>query len=173
MICRWNNAPAHLAAQKNHIQVMEFLIPRINLEKDDNVTIELAAKYGHVEIMKLLKNVPGIDFNAKDSFCMRIAVSKSYISVIEFLLEIPAMDLSVRHYESIHLAANFKNVQALQMMAHWAIDQNKKDVLKMIYLHSSTFGIRDRVFNSSLKSKLIEFITKNGSIPKVSEWIGS
>jgi hypothetical protein len=82
-----NSYPLQLAAKYGHIEIVKLLLPLSDPTDDDSLALRWAAEYDRTEIVKLLLEA-GADPNANDSLALRWAAEFGHIEIVKLLLPV-------------------------------------------------------------------------------------
>ena len=94
------------AVKGNNLDVVKFLLQRVNPSADDNWAIRQSSKSGYVEMVKLLLADKRVDPSADNNFAIKIAFENGHAEIKKLLLS----DERVNH------PANNENIKLLEEM---------------------------------------------------------
>jgi ankyrin repeat protein len=156
-----NYIPAHLAIRYGHLEILKMFekyyqqvqfsaILNKNDDNEDNIPINIACEFGHIDVVKYILS-KGVDINVTNSKGITpliTAVIAQNFNLIIFLLlngaTIDIQDINCRN--SLYYAEKAGNIQIINLLNNWA-------VLMLLYL--------DYTSGSNLDSESIEMIGKN------------
>ncbi|XP_056203810.1 ankyrin repeat and death domain-containing protein 1A isoform X4 [Falco biarmicus] len=135
----------HCAAQRGHIQVMEFIMEDLEdmcvdkTDKMDRTAFHLAAEYGRLEVVEFLIRL-GCSHSAKDkeeNTALHLAAKNGHLSVLQKIVDI-GVDLDGKNLEgltALHLAAEGGHSDCVKLLLETGADVNAQTQKKMNCLH--------------------------------------
>ncbi|XP_058667592.1 ankyrin repeat and death domain-containing protein 1A isoform X2 [Ammospiza caudacuta] len=135
----------HCAAQRGHIQVMEFIMEDLEdmcvdeTDKMDRTAFHLAAEHGQLEVVEFLIRL-GCSHSAKDkeeNTALHLAAKNGHLSVLEKIINV-GVDLDEKNSEgltALHLAAEGGHSHCVKLLVEVGADVNAQTQKKMNCLH--------------------------------------
>ncbi|KAI1235231.1 hypothetical protein IHE44_0002871, partial [Lamprotornis superbus] len=135
----------HCAAQRGHIQIMEFIMEDLDdvcvdeTDKTDRTAFHLAAEYGQLEVVEFLIRL-GCSHSAKDkeeNTALHLAAKNGHLSVLEKIIDV-GVDLDEKNSEgltALHLAAEGGHSLCVKLLVEAGADINAQTQKKMNCLH--------------------------------------
>lgn len=81
-----DEAALRLAARNGHIDIVKFLVAQgADIHADDDDALRVAAEFGQLDIVRYLVD-QGADVHARDDFALRWAASKGHLDIVKFLV---------------------------------------------------------------------------------------
>jgi ankyrin repeat protein len=104
--------PFHNACHRGNVEmVQKYLNDGIDPSKDQNLSIQIASEFGHIEIVELLlqdtKN--RVDPSASNNYAIRYACANGHISVVDRLLQDERVDPSADRNHALQLTCHYMN----------------------------------------------------------------
>lgn len=141
--------PLHVAAAKNSVAVMEFLLKpeyKININhqiKSGATAASLAASENHIAILELLKK-SGANFNIPEKKSgyepIHVAAESDSAAAIEFLIKAginPDSVTSKQSFTALHVAAACNSLSSIGILTKYDADINKEGINKFTPLHAA------------------------------------
>ncbi|XP_058702944.1 ankyrin repeat and death domain-containing protein 1A isoform X2 [Poecile atricapillus] len=135
----------HCAAQRGHIQVIEFIMENLEdvcvdeTDKMDRTAFHLAAEYGQLDVVEFLIRL-GCSHSAKDkeeNTALHLAAKNGHLSVLEKIIDVK-VDLDEKNSEgltALHLAAEGGHSHCVKLLVEAGADVNAQTQKKMNCLH--------------------------------------
>ena len=138
------------AIEENNLELVNSLLQegRIDPEDNRNEALRIAAKYGYVDIVKLLFKV-GVKAIYSDNCAIRIASFYGNITLVEFLLKEPKVDPTDCVNESLSYAYKNGYIEIVELL--WN-DQRIKNTLK-----NDNMELYNTLMQQDVKNKVSEF----------------
>ncbi|KAJ3268041.1 hypothetical protein HDV01_003513 [Terramyces sp. JEL0728] len=137
----FNNAPLVSACKSNHIQIVELLLKTIDPSVNNNECIRICAKYGYIDLVKLLLRDPRVvptdtlwrccingHFSTvkylmdyvepyeSNNLAIRQACINGNVDIIKLLLDDSRVDPSDHDNEAIKYASYFGHLKVVEML---------------------------------------------------------
>ena len=90
---------------------------------DSSMALSLAAKYGYINVVKVLLEIRGIDVNAGEA--LSLAAKYGYIDVVRVLLDTRGIDVNAGH--TLYRACKNNKLQVVDMLLFELVDLNHNE----------------------------------------------
>ncbi|KAJ3191773.1 hypothetical protein HK101_007427 [Irineochytrium annulatum] len=111
------------AVKNGHREVVELLLERggdPSLDGCESVT--WAAAYGHVEVIRLLLDHPGVDLSAHNNRAIRFSAENGCCEMVRLLLKVPGVDPKANKSEALRWASRHGYVEIVRMLIEAGCD---------------------------------------------------
>ncbi|KAI8905037.1 ankyrin repeat-containing domain protein [Gorgonomyces haynaldii] len=113
---RWRFHLFKTASQQGHIPVLELLLSRVDLVRDDGVCLAQAMELNQFDVVSLLMQSEKYDIHAGQEFGLRMACYCGNTQGLQMLLDDPTVDPSASGHDALINACSNGNVEIVRML---------------------------------------------------------